>query len=173
MQPRCRREGEGRAMLKRYFRFYMVLAGLLLVLPSQRTRNSAAATIVFDPTMYAASCSSSAGDRDRHQPGSAAPVHDQEHHRRRRRSLAVQPEPAHQSGRADFRAAGPFLHLSGPRAAVPAALSRLQRDQHAGRAKPAGERRHHAQYPERRAPERASRRPRNFKASRPRCKCSR
>src|SRR5260370_40774511 len=54
-----------------------------------------------------------------------------------------------------FRTAGPFLHLPGPRATIPAALSGLRRHQHARRAKPAGNRRYHTEHFERRAPERA------------------
>ena len=40
-------------MLKRYFKFYLMVAGCARRCRSRRTRYSESATIVFDPTMYA------------------------------------------------------------------------------------------------------------------------
>ena len=50
-----------------------------------------------------------------------------EYDRRWRRCLAVQPEPAYESRRSDQSAGRTLVYLSGPYAAVPAALSGLQR----------------------------------------------
>src|SRR5208337_2926878 len=68
----------------------------------------------------------SAGNRYRYEPGSAASVRDQGHDRRRRRYLAVEPEPAYEPRRSDQSAGRTLVYLSGPDAAVPAALSGIQ-----------------------------------------------
>src|SRR6266852_2312777 len=148
-----RRAGE---MLKRYFRFCSIVILLLLAMPSVLRAQFGGSSIVFDPQMFArqllqlqqetAAVTNLAQQLQymvKNTTGGGAGV------------WQSNSESARQFGRTYFRAAGPFLHLPGPRATIPAALSRLQRHQHARRAKPAGKRRYHAEHLERRAPERA------------------
>src|SRR6266851_6258864 len=145
-----RRAGE---MLKRYLRFSLAVALLVVAMPSVSRAQFGGSSIVFDPQMFArqllqlqqetVATSPNNSSTWLKTPPAAAPASG---------SLI---RPARQFGRTYFRIAGPFLHLPGPRATIPAALSGLLRHQHARRAKPAGKRRYHTEHIERRAPERA------------------
>src|SRR5580698_2785318 len=143
---------EGRVMIfKRHFRFYFLVgAGLLLVLPSTSQAIFGVGDEVFDPTMYASQLRQL-------QQETATVTNLAQQLQYAIKNTTSGGAGAWQSnqnllanlGGLIFGAAGAVLYFSGARPAVSAALSRLQRNHHDRGAKPTGERRHHSQYLER------------------------